>query len=383
MYESFYHIQRKPFQLNPDPSFFFPSKQHSRAKDYLEYGMHQKEGFIVITGEVGAGKTTIVRGLLDSLDPDKVLAANIANTQVDADDTLRLVAAAFGVPVRDLEKSEILMALEAFLINETSHGKRCLLIVDEAQNLSQRAVEELRMLSNFQYGNHALLQSFLIGQPEFRDILQSPRMEQLRQRVIATCHIGPLDVDELRGYIDHRLKCAGAKGSPQFSADVFPAIYKATGGIPRRINMLCERLLLSGFLNNRARFTAADVNDVVQELRDEIGTPRVVAPVPNDVVASIPAVERSRAPVHVRGEPEAAAERDSEHRKVVPDWAEDLEGRLLQLERAITRLERISTSNLALLQEIHMEVQIMKDGQKPASVRTARSRISDKMERAR
>ena len=184
MYESFYGLTSKPFQLNPDPKFYFASKQHRRATAYLEYGMHQNEGFIVVTGEVGAGKTTIVRGMLENLDQDKVVAAHLVSTQLDADDTLRLVGAAFGIRTKDVEKSDVLMSLEAFLISMTGKGKRCLLIVDEAQNLTARAVEELRMLSNFQFGNHALLQSFLIGQPEFREILQSPQMAQFRQRVI-------------------------------------------------------------------------------------------------------------------------------------------------------------------------------------------------------
>lgn len=196
MYEDFYGLTSKPFQLNPDPSFYFSSKQHQRARAYLEYGVMCCEGFIVITGEVGAGKTTIVRGLLDSLDPDTVVAAHLVSTQLGADDTLRLVGAAFGVRVHGVPKGDLLLALEAFFVAQTLKGKRCLLIVDEAQNLQPQAVEELRMLSNFQNGQDALLQTFLVGQPEFREILQSPGMLQLRQRVIATCHLGPLDSEE-------------------------------------------------------------------------------------------------------------------------------------------------------------------------------------------
>jgi putative secretion ATPase (PEP-CTERM system associated) len=231
--------------------------------------MHQNEGFIIITGEVGAGKTTIVRGLLESLDQDKVVAAHLMSTQLDADDTLRLVGAAFGIRTRDVSKADVLMSLEAFLINMTTKGKRCLLIVDEAQNLTARAVEELRMLSNFQFGNHALLQSYLIGQPEFREILQSPQMMQFRQRVIASCHIGPMDVEETRGYIEHRLKHAGSTGSPEFSDDSFEAIFKASSGIPRRINSLCDRLLLLGYLTDKKTFEAADVEEVAREIEEE------------------------------------------------------------------------------------------------------------------
>jgi general secretion pathway protein A len=271
MYEAFYGLTGKPFQLNPDPSFYFGSKQHRRAKAYLEYGIQRNEGFIVITGEVGAGKTTIVRGLLESLDPESVVAANLVSTQLDAEDTLRMVGAAFGVNVKEISKADLLMSLEAFLVTQISQGKRCLLIVDEAQNLTPRAVEELRMLSNFQFGKQALLQTFLVGQPEFREILQSPNMQQLRQRVTATCHIGPMDVDETQGYIQHRLKCVGSNGRPEFEAAAFKAIHQATGGIPRRINAVCDRLLLLGFLSEKDVFSVEDVTEVVSEIRDEGG----------------------------------------------------------------------------------------------------------------
>nr|WP_315201426.1 XrtA/PEP-CTERM system-associated ATPase [uncultured Albidiferax sp.] len=271
MYENFYGLKTKPFQLNPDPSFYFASKQHRRAKAYLEYGVLRNEGFIIITGEVGAGKTTIVRSLLDSLDSDKVVAGNLVTTQLDAEDTLRMVAAAFGVRTKDSSKSEILLALEAFFVSQTSLGKRCLLIIDEAQNLTPRAVEELRMLSNFQFGKQALLQSFLIGQPEFRDILQSSSMQQLRQRVIAACHIGPMDLDETQGYIEHRLKCAGWIDRPHFSNGAFEETFNSSGGIPRRINAICDRLLLLGFLENKEIFEDSDVRTVADEILEESG----------------------------------------------------------------------------------------------------------------
>lgn len=271
MYENFYGLTTKPFQLNPDPVFYFASKQHRRAKAYLEYGVLRNEGFIIITGEVGAGKTTIVRSLLDSLDLDKVVAGNLVTTQLDAEDTLRMVGAAFGVRTKDSSKSDILLALEAFFVSQTSFGKRCLLIIDEAQNLTPRAVEELRMLSNFQFGQQSLLQSFLIGQPEFRDILQNPSMQQLRQRVIAACHIGPMDLEETQGYIEHRLKCAGWKNRPNFSTEAFESIFDASGGIPRRINSICDRLLLLGFLENKDEFEGADVKTVAREILEESG----------------------------------------------------------------------------------------------------------------
>jgi general secretion pathway protein A len=259
LYETFYGFTGKPFG----------SRQHRRAMAYLEYGVHQNEGFIVVTGDVGAGKTTIVRNLLAKLDSQQVVAGNLVSTQLDAEDTLRLVASAFGLRTKDVEKSDLLLALEAFLVSVCQQGKRALLIVDEAQNLTPRAVEELRMLSNFQLETHALLQSFLVGQPEFRRTMQSPHMLQLRQRVIAACHIGPMDADETRGYIDHRLKCVGWTGNPHFQPEAYEAIFRATGGIPRRINAVCDRLLLSGYLAGKQDFTRDDVEMVAREMHDE------------------------------------------------------------------------------------------------------------------
>jgi putative secretion ATPase (PEP-CTERM system associated) len=366
MYESFYGLTSKPFQLNPDPAFYFASKQHRRATAYLEYGMHQNEGFIIITGEVGAGKTTIVRGMLEGLDQDKFVAAQLVSTQLDADDTLRLVGAAFGIRTRDVAKADVLMSLEAFLISMTSKGKRCLLIVDEAQNLTARAVEELRMLSNFQYGNHALLQSFLIGQPEFREILQSPHMMQFRQRVIASCHIGPMDIDETRNYVEHRLKHAGSNGCPIFSEDSFEAIFKASSGIPRRINAVCDRLLLSGYLNDKKEFGSADVDEVSREIDDETRG----ATTTDDRDASSQAIERgpghsesavmvTRKPVkRRRREPVGSAigfsvsSNDDLNHLLSGLNAWQFNERLARLEQSLQQLEMINSTTLSLLQKL-------------------------------
>ena len=273
MYETYFKLHGKPFQLNPDPAFFFGSRGHRRAMAYLEYGLHQNEGFIIITGEIGAGKTTLVRSLLDHLDPDKVIAAHVVSTQVDADDVLRVVAAAFGLASRGESKAGLLLALETFLVSVAAAGKRALLIIDEAQNLTSRAVEELRMLSNFQLEDHALLQSFLIGQPEFRDLMQGAQMQQLRQRVIASYHLGPLDSQETRAYIEHRLTHVGWRGDPQFSDEAFSLIYVHTGGIPRRINTLCDRLMLAAFLSERHEIDESEVQEVVTELTEEFAAP--------------------------------------------------------------------------------------------------------------
>ena len=344
MYKSFFGLTSKPFQLNPDPAFYFGSKQHLRAQAYLEYGMHQNEGFIVVTGEVGAGKTTIVRGLLDGLDPEKVVAAQLVSTQLDADDTLRLVGAAFGLRTKDVAKSDVLMSLEAFLISMTAKGKRCLLVVDEAQNLTARAVEELRMLSNFQYGNQALLQSFLIGQPEFRQILQSPHMMQFRQRVIDACHIGPLDVSETQAYIEHRLHHAGATDSPSITGAAFEAIFKASSGIPRRINSVCDRLLLFGYLNQQKNFDIADVEEVAREIFEETIGGETQIPLQYSFNSS-----NGPSPYSTTSSGTNCANAPRE--LIAALSAEHVAERLARLESSLVQLERINGATLTLLQQ--------------------------------
>ena len=271
MYESFYGLTGKPFQLNPDPAFYFGSRGHKRAFAYLQYGVYQSEGFIVITGEIGAGKTTIVRSLFEQLDRDRLVAAQLVSTQLDADDVLRSVSAAFGLPAKAVDKATLLASLEAFLCQLAIDGKRALLVVDEAQNLTPRAVEELRMLSNFQLGEQALLQSFLIGQPELRDMMHGQQMQQLRQRVIASYHLGPMDKAETQAYIEHRLVHVGWKGDPSIDAAAFELIYTLSGGIPRRINTICNRLLLAGYLQEKHAFGTDDVQAIAREIREELG----------------------------------------------------------------------------------------------------------------
>ncbi len=316
MYEAYYQLRDKPFQLNPDPRFFYGSRGHKRAFSYLEYGLSLGEGFIIITGDVGAGKTMLVKHLLKKLERGNYLIANLVSTQLDADDMLRSVSAAFGLDYEHLSKAALLNNLQTYLRDCLRQGKRALLIVDEAQNLSPRAVEELRMLSNFQEGEKSLLQSFLLGQPEFRDTLQSADMQQLKQRVIASYHLGPMDRDETMGYILHRLKTVGWHGNPAFSDDAFDAIHAFSGGVPRRINTLCDRLLLFGFLEERNQFDAKAVQEVIQDLRQEVH--HQVAP--------------PTAPAHATSNPGPQA--------AVPQaiLSPDLEERLGQIERSLTRL---------------------------------------------
>ncbi|GAB3407676.1 XrtA-associated ATPase [Massilia agilis] len=273
MYETYYGLSAKPFQLRPDPHFYFASHGHKRAMAYLEYGLSQGEGFIVITGEVGAGKTTLVRNLFNRMPKDQIVAAHIVNTHLDADDALRMVASAFGLPTDGASKATLLARLEQFLRLTGRQGRRALLVIDEAQNLNAGTVEELRMLSNFQTDSQCLLQTFLLGQPEFRATLHSPTMQQLRQRVIASYHLGPMDAQETRAYIEHRLQTVGWKGDPAFSAEAHAAVYAYSGGIPRKTNTLCDRILLMGFLEELHAFGAAEVQAVVNDISEEFELP--------------------------------------------------------------------------------------------------------------
>ena len=274
MYESFYRLSGKPFQLSPDPEFFFGSRGHRRAMAYLEYGLHQAEGFIVVTGEVGAGKTTLVQQLLRRLPANNIVPVQIVTTQLEAEDLVRIVASSFGLPTDTGDKSTLLIRLEAYLRELQGQGKRALLIVDEAQNLGARAIEELRMLSNFQLGTKATLQSFLLGQPELRDLMQRPEMRQLKQRIIAAYHLGPLDRTETQQYIEYRLTHVGWKGDPSFEAAAFDRIFALTHGIPRRINTLVDRLMLAGYLGEKHTLAESDVVEVAAELRMELGPRR-------------------------------------------------------------------------------------------------------------
>ena len=270
MYDDFYKLSGKPFQLTPDHKFFFNSKGHNRAMAYLRYGLEQGEGFIVITGGIGTGKTTLVRNLFEELDGMNVMAAQLVTTQVDPDDMLRMVCASFGLAHEGLNKATLLHNLEAIARARHAEGKQMLLVVDEAQNLPARSVEELRMLSNFQVDNRALVQTFLLGQEEFKRTLQSPGMEQVRQRIIASYHLEPLSPDETEKYILHRLQLVGWQEDPTFDEGVFRMIFEFTGGVPRRINAMCDRLMLYGCLEELHHLEKDAVLSVMHELEQEV-----------------------------------------------------------------------------------------------------------------
>ncbi|SDA29174.1 XrtA/PEP-CTERM system-associated ATPase [Sphingomonas sp. NFR15] len=271
MYDDHYGLNGRPFQLTPDPRFWFDTATHRKAMAYLGYGLSQGEGFIVITGDVGAGKTTLVGHLMATIDRDRLHALRIVSTQIEADDLLRMVGNGLDLRTDGMTKAQLLTAIERALHTTARSGRRTLLIVDEAQALPVSALEELRMLSNFQAGGHALLQIFLLGQPEFRDRLHgSDRLEQLRQRVIATHHLEPMEREEVAPYMKHRLGVVGWSGRPQFTDDAFAALYDGSNGVPRRLNQLAGRVLLAGAIEQTDTIDAAVVNTVLADIANDV-----------------------------------------------------------------------------------------------------------------
>ncbi|MHA1113369.1 MAG: XrtA/PEP-CTERM system-associated ATPase [Alphaproteobacteria bacterium] len=271
MYTDYFKLSAAPFQLSPDPRFYFASSGHKKAMAYLTYGLSQGEGFIVVTGEVGSGKTTLIRRMLTDLDAERYIVANVVTSRLGPAAALRSAAAAFGIDQTRMDKATLLRRMETFLFEHRHAGRKALLVVDEAQNIPFPALEELRMLSNFQTDDQALLQCLLLGQPQFRDMLAEERFEQLRQRVVVSCHLQPLSEAETRAYIGHRLNVAGWTGNPDFTTDAYVAIHEHTGGVPRRINTLCSRLLLFGYLEEAHRIDGRIVEEVARELARELG----------------------------------------------------------------------------------------------------------------
>ncbi len=313
MYQSFYKLSGKPFQLSPDANFYYNSKGHNRAMAYLRYGLRQSEGFIIITGNIGTGKTMLMRNLFAELDKKSIIAAQLVSTQVSSQDLLPLVATAFGLPVQSRDKATLLANLETFFRARRLEGKRLLLLVDEAQNLPIETLEELRMLSNFEQNGKTLLQTFLLGQVELKKTLQANSMDQFRQRIIAGFHLRPLDQTETKEYIEHRLNQVKWQNDPEISHEAHARIFEYSGGVPRKINMSCDRILLAGSMSEKHQITGALVETVLTEFEKELG---------------------------ISSEDEISTAAPETSQKIGDEQMDDLLQRISVLEDEVTRLKR-------------------------------------------
>ena len=268
MYESFYGLRDEPFRLTPDSQYAFEHSSRSRAKAYLEYGIGRGEGVVMVTGEPGSGKTTLVEHLVASL-PRTTRVANLVSTQLEATDLLRMVLFGFGLDATTRSKSDALVAIQRFLQSGHERGHSTVLVVDEAQDLATEALEELRLLTNVTQDGRPLLQVLLVGQDELLERVRSPGLEQLHQRIVAAYRLRPLDEGETRAYIEQRLRVAGWIGNPRITELAMQLIHRVSRGNPRRINMLCGRLLLYGYVDELHSLTVADVRNVVEEMGHE------------------------------------------------------------------------------------------------------------------
>ena len=270
MYEAFYGFSEDPFRISPDHRFSYPHQSYIKAKNHLEYGLLRGEGIVVITGEPGTGKSTVINDLLTDYQSDELVVAKLLTTRIDSYELLRMMAYSFGLDALTMDKATVLTQLEQFLLELFDSQRRALLIVDEAQNLSIDSLEELRLLSNLQQYEHPLLQIFLIGQPKLQELIRDPLLEQLRQRLVAACHFEPLKSEETRHYIEHRLSVVGWKQDPKITDEAFRLIHQFSAGIPRRVNLICNRLLLHGHVESLHELSAGDVHQVITELPAEM-----------------------------------------------------------------------------------------------------------------
>src|SRR5277367_2138454 len=268
MYKSFYKLQRNPFEITPDPSFLFPTTRHNEALASLYYGVTSHRGFVVLTGEVGTGKTLILRSLLGLLQRRDVAFALIFNPTLSPLEFMRYIARDFGLPVGDKAKDELIHILNSFLLQRHQKGLTTILVVDEAHHLSAEILEEIRLLTNLETSQQKLLQIVLAGQPELDQKLDSHELRQLKQRVALRCHLDPLSVSETKEYIRRRLQIAGAIGAVQiFSGPAIEAVFNHSRGIPRLINTICENALLAGYAKHAATITSEIIDDVARDLR--------------------------------------------------------------------------------------------------------------------
>jgi general secretion pathway protein A len=267
MYERYFGLKEKPFRITPDPHFLYLSENHAEALDHLYYGITQGEGFMVISGDVGTGKTTIIRSLLERLDDPKIQTAIVLNPLLDIDDLLKVILEDFGLIPKGFTKKELIDQLNSFLLSLNHKGGKAVVIIDESQNLAPDILEELRSLSNLETAREKLLQIVLVGQLELWNKLNSPNLRQLKQRISVSYRLEPLSLKEMKGYIRHRLTIAGFRGELEFSNRALRLIHKISRGIPRLINLLCDRTLLVLYLEQKMKVLPAHIRKAIESLR--------------------------------------------------------------------------------------------------------------------
>ena len=333
MYEEYYGFSERPFQLTPDPAFYFESVTHKKALSYLGYGLNQGEGFIVITGEVGAGKSILVGHLRGRLDWNSVTVGEVVTSALGSDEMITMAAHSFGLDVDTGDKAGALSAIEMFLQDEARAGRKVLLVIDEAQNLTVGALEELRMLSNFHLGAQPLLQMLLLGQPEFKQLLSEwDQLEQLRQRVIASHHLEAMQPGEIEPYVMHRLKHVGWDGSPRFDDGIWKLVQQETGGIPRKVNRLMSQLLMKGAMEGRSVVDAALVGRVIDEMHGRVPQE---APV-NHLSPQRAKPARDTASVYTQSDTEAGPE--------APEDSGLLDAQIAAIEEAFAQRDKVVAS---------------------------------------
>src|SRR5919112_6225609 len=297
MYERFYQLRERPFALSPDPDYLYPSRVHREALDYLRYGLESQAGFVVITGEIGSGKTTLLQTLLRGLDTQTTVG-RIVNTMLEPRELLETIMIDFGLDPTGRSKPVMLRDRAQYLVDQRLAGRLILLVIDEAQNLSLAALEELRMLSNLETEKSKLLEIVLVGQPDLRDKLLAPALEQLRQRITVSYHLAPLDPAETANYINHRLRRAAVGAALEFPRDVTDAVHARSRGVPRIINVICDAALVFGYAEERRQIDLELIEEVLEELettgvlppigRTVSGSPVAGSPVPGSPVAGRP-----------------------------------------------------------------------------------------------